>query len=143
VASPLDYLPPGSGDRLTRFARAFERLSVDQYALFAAADPDAGLRARARESVEHLIGRGSRHEAVTTAVAEFRNWATLAFSRLGGLDDVVLGSRPSAGQPRDQVRFLETLEPAVVALILWDLLPLEDRDELLGPWHDLAMAAAT
>jgi hypothetical protein len=35
------------------------------------------------------------------------------------------------------VRFLASLERAVVALILWDELSEESRMAMLGPWTDL------
>ena len=44
----------------------------------------------------------------------------------------------STGSAEDRARIATTLGEAVTALALWDDLDEADRDELLGPWEELA-----
>ena len=48
---------------------------------------------------------------------------------------LLLGTLPDRAP--DRMRFLESVERIVVALILWDELAEDDRDVLVGPWAGL------
>jgi hypothetical protein len=50
------------------------------------------------------------------------------------LTDTLMLFQSLPDRPEDRVRFLRSVERAVVAVILWDELSDGDRDALLGPW---------
>ncbi len=140
---PMDSLPAAARDRLERFADAFQGLDSDLYSAFAAAshDPDERLEALAR--VQELIGHGSRREGVLAALSEFREYAVRsATEALGGYHSVLL-TRTNQASPEERLRFLASLELAVVAVILWDEIEPDEREALLGPWEEMATRAAT
>jgi hypothetical protein len=139
---PIDALPREARDRLDRFAAAFQQLDTDVYGAFSAAshDPDERLAALAR--VQELIGPGPRRAGVLAALREFREYAVRsATEALGGYHSALL-TRANTASPEERVRFLASLELAVVAVILWDEIEPDERDELLGPWAQMATRAA-
>jgi hypothetical protein len=129
----LKGLRPEERARLERFAHAFERVNASSYALFAEVNPSPEVEAaqgRARE----VIGTGSRRNAIRAAVDAFVNHATTAYSNRTTLTDTFLMNQSLPDRAEDRVRFLATVERAVVALILWDELDEDDQASLLGPW---------
>lgn len=138
----IDSLPARTRDRLDRFAGAFELLDSDLYSAFAAASLDPDERSAALERIQELIGPGSRHAAVLAVLAEFREFAVRsATEALGGINAALL-TRTNATTPEDRVRFLSSLELAVVTVILWDEISPDERGSLLGPWEEMATQAA-
>lgn len=134
--------PAGSDERLRRFATEFERLDASAYATFATVtegDPEVE---RAAAAAAAVIGRGPRRAAVREAVDSFRDWAARAYSSRLVQTDTVLLFQSLADRAEDRVRFVASLERAVVALILWDELGPDDRLALLGPWQTMAERAA-
>ena len=134
-------LPPGSGTRLERFASAFERLDARDYILFASRRDDPRDRTAAR-AAEALMGSAGRRTAIREAVAAFVDWAARAYSNRLTQTDTVLLYQSLADRADDRVNFAASVERAVVAIILWDELPPDDRAQLLGPWEAMAERAA-
>ena len=139
---PIDRLSAEARDRLDRFAAAFQMLDSDLYPAFAATSHDPEERMAALARVQELIGRGSRREGVLAALAEFREFAVRsATEALGGANAALL-IRTNVSTPEDRVRFLASLELAVVTVILWDEIEPNERSQLLGPWEEMAAQAA-
>jgi len=135
-------LPAGAGERLERFAAAFEQLDSSVYPAFAAASHDPRERLDALERVQAIIGPGSRRAPILAALGEFRQFAVQsATSALGGANAVLL-TRANQSSPEERLRFLASLELAVVTVILWDEIEPDERETLLGPWSEMAARAA-
>ncbi len=118
-------------------------LDSDLYSVFAASSHDPEDRMAALERVQELIGRGSRREGVLAALSEFREFAVRsATEALGGANAALL-TRTNVATPEDRVRFLASLELAVVTVILWDEIEPDEREQLLGPWVEMATRAAS
>ncbi|MCI0583288.1 MAG: hypothetical protein L0227_10445 [Chloroflexi bacterium] len=139
---PIGLLPAEARRRLDRFATAFQGLDSEVYAAFAAASHDADERLAALDRIQELIGPGPRRAGVLAALAEFREFAVRsATDALGGFNSVLL-TRANASSPGERVRFLASLELAVATVILWDELEPDEREDLLGPWLEMATRAA-
>ncbi len=140
---PIARLPGEARGRLDRFADAFQQLDSELYMAFSAASHDPDERLEALDRVQELIGQGSRRAGVLAALGEFRDFAVRsATEALGGYHSVLL-TRTNASSPEERLRFLASLELAVVAVILWDEIEPDERDSLLGPWGEMATRAAT
>ena len=141
MTADLDTLPAAALGRLDRFAAAFELLESETYPAFAAASHDPVERADALVRAQELIGSGARRAGVLAALGEFREFAVRSATlALGGANSVLL-TRVNASSPEDRLRFLASLELAVVAVVLWDEIEPDERDQLLGPWADMAALA--
>ena len=133
-------LPPGAGRRLDRFAAEFERLSANDYVLFATSpDEETDLGAVARRATPPP---GPRREAMDRAIKAFLDEAARAYSRRLVQTDTVFLFQSVADRAEDRVRFAASLERALTALVAWDDLEVDDRDRLLGPWVEMAERAA-
>jgi hypothetical protein len=132
----LKDLPPGERARLERFALAFERMNASSYALFTEVNLSPEVEAAQARALE-VIGTGSRRNAIRAAVDAFVDFATTAYSNRTTLTDTFLMNQSLPDRAEDRVRFLATVERAVVALILWDELDEDDQAALLGPWGAL------
>ena len=129
----LAGLRPEERKRLERFALAFERLDASSYPLFAeqiVADDVFAAQDRALE----LLGSGARKSAVRAAIDAFVDAGSRAYSGRMSLTDTFLLYQSLPDRAEDRVKFLTTVERAVVGLILWDELDPDDRAALLGPW---------
>jgi hypothetical protein len=129
----LDGLRPAERDRLEAFAAVFDRLDAGSYSTFTEIVEAEDVPA-AREHAIARIGTGPRRATVRAAVAAFVDAATVAYSRRLALPDTFLLFQSLPDRAEDRVRFLGSVERAVVGLILWDELEDEDRIALLGPW---------
>ena len=139
---PIDALPKEVRERLDRFAAAFQGLDTDVYPAFAAASHDPDERREALARVQELIGPGPRRAAVLAALTEFREYAVRsATDALGGFHSALL-TRANSSSAEERVRFLASLELAVVTVILWDEIEPDEREDLLGPWSEMATRAA-
>jgi hypothetical protein len=119
--------------RLERFAKAFERVDASSYPIFTeTVETDAVLEAQARAI--DLVGKGRRRDAIRAAVDAFVDEGTHAYARRMSLTDTFLLFQSLPDRAEDRVRFLATVERAVVGLILWDELGDDDRAALIGPW---------
>jgi hypothetical protein len=129
----LDGLRLAERDRLEAFAAVFDRIDAGSYSTFADTTESDDVLA-AKERAVALIGSGPRREAVRAAVGAFVDAATIAYARRLPLPDTFLLYNALPDRAEDRVRFLGSIERAVVGLILWDELEDEDRVALLGPW---------
>ena len=141
-SDPIDTLPRLARERLDRFAAAFQQLDTDVYSAFSAASLDPDERREALFRVQELIGHGPRRAGVLAALTQFREYAVWsATSALGGYHSVLL-TRSNSASAEERVRFLASLELAVVTVVLWDEIAPDERDSLLGPWLQMATRAA-
>jgi hypothetical protein len=138
AAEPPAGLPRGAPGRLDRFAQAFEHLGANEYIQYATdAGQESDLSA-ARGRVNLALSDPARRASVQVAVRAFVDWAAQAYSRRLPATDTILLFQSLPDRAEDRVRLLQSLERAVIGLILWDELAPEDRDALLGPWERLA-----
>ena len=133
VMDALAALRPDERARLERFARAFEHVDASSYSTFAEY-PDQGHIDRAQAAALERVGSGGRRDAIRAAVKAFIDEATIAYSRRTSLPDTVLLFQSLPDRADDRVRFLASVERAVVGMILWDELEPDDLAALLGPW---------
>lgn len=119
--------------RLERFADAFEQIDASSYPTFTEVAETDDIRDAQQRALE-LMGTGPRREAIRTAVAAFVDEGARAYSRRMTLTDTFLLFQSLPDRAEDRVRFLATVERAVVAMVLWDELDGDDRAALLGPW---------
>jgi len=133
----LAGLRPPERERLERFALAFERIDASQYATFADVASLEDIEPAEAEAMR-LLKSGPRHDAVKAAVRAFVDEAAQAYSRRPTLTDTLFMFRSLPDRAEDRVRFLASLERAVVALILWTELSDRSRVALLGRWGWLA-----
>lgn len=129
----LAGLSPEQRRRLERFGLAFERVDASRYPTFTEIVVSDDVEAAQQRALE-LIGTGSRRRAVRAAVDAFIDEGTQAYARRASLPDTFLMFQSLPDRAEDRVRFLATIERAVVALVLWDELEDDDRAALLGPW---------
>ena len=132
VIDDLAGLRPDERERLRRFALAFERLDASGYAMFADI-PDRAAVDHAQLEAIALLSSG-RRDAVRAAVKVFVDEATVAYARRFSLPDTVLLFQSLPDRAEDRVRFLASVERAIVGLILWDELEPDDLAALIGPW---------
>lgn len=133
----LRGLRPDERKRLEAFARAFERIDASQYATFADV-PSLEDVEPAEAEATRLLGTGPRHDSVKAAVGAFIDEATQAYSRRPTLTDTLFMFRSLPDRAEDRVRFLASVERAVVALILWGELSEQSCVALLGLWAGIA-----
>ena len=119
--------------RLEAFATLFDRLDAGAYVTFAEAYETEDV-ADAKDRASELLSSGSRRDAAKAAIDAFVDEATVAYARRMPLTDTFLMYNALPDRADDRVRFLQSVERVVVALILWDELPDEDRDALVGAW---------
>ena len=137
----VDALPVVSRARLDRFAAAFQALDTEVYSAFSAASLDPDERRDALVQVQELIGQGPRRAAVLAALGQFRDYAVWsATNALGGYHSALL-TRTNAASAEERMRFLASLELAVVTVILWDEIEPDEREAMLGPWFEMATRA--
>ena len=129
----LAGLRPEERKRLEAFATLFDRIDASSYATFAESSEAPEVRA-AKERANELLGSGARRNAVRSAITAFVDAATVAYSRRLPLPDTIMVFNSLPDRPAERVHFLNSVELAVVAVILWDELDDEDRVALLGPW---------
>ena len=133
----LAGLRPDERQRLERFADAFEHIDASQYVTFADVPSLEDVELAEAEATQ-LLGDRARHDAVKAAVGAFVDEATQAYSRRPTLTDTLLMFQSLPDRAEDRVRFLASVERAVVALILWDELSEGSRVALLGLWGGVA-----
>ena len=137
MATGVDELPPDARERLERFGRALERLSVEDLQLYAVRqrEPAHGLAVEAAAAAATAAGLDGGIDGAREAIVEYLGRAygnaQLRTSWVG------LNSSPSLGPTDDRVRVLRSAGDAVAAIVLWDRLDDADRAELLGAWANL------
>lgn len=133
---PLAALRPTERSRLERFATVFDRLDASQYATLTRSSEPPGVEAAQARAQELVGSNGRRRDAVRGAIQVFTDAATVAYARRMPLPDTMLLYNSLPDRAEDRMRFLQSVERAVVALILWDDLDDEDRVALVGTWVD-------
>ena len=129
----LAGLRPAERKRLEAFALAFEHLDASSYPMFAEQVVSDEVLAAQDRAIE-LLGSGARKSAVRAAIDAFVDAGTRAYSGRMSLTDTFLLYQSLPDRAEDRVKFLTTVERAVVGLILWDELDEDDRVALIGPW---------
>jgi hypothetical protein len=132
-------LRPDERARLDRFARTFDGLDPLVYENFAPAPVDADTVEAARLAAMRAIGSGeTRRDAVKAAVQQFVGAADRAIADRREYPSILLTGRFSGPRAADRAAVLQSLERAVVAVVVWDELTVDERDVLLGPWAAIA-----
>ena len=129
----LDGLRPAERERLERFAALFDRIDAKSYITLTEATERDGVTEAQERALEHM-GSGRRRDAIRAAARAFIDAATVAYARRTPMTDILFMFNSLPDRAEDRVRFLASVERAVVALILWDELDDPDRVALLGPW---------
>ena len=129
----LAGLRPAERARLDAFARAFDRVAAEQYPSFTEVAPGPEVTLAQEHAVE-LLASDARRRAVRASVDAFVDAGSQAYSRRTSMTDVFLLFQSLPDRAEDRVRFLATVERAVVGLVLWDELEADDRAALVGPW---------
>jgi hypothetical protein len=133
----LGGLPADARGRLDTFARALERVHVDDLSLYA-----ARLRQPAHRRATEAAALAAAEAGLTAIVdsvrraifdSVLREFATaqLRVSYVG------VNSAPGLGPTDERVRIMRSLGDAVAAIVLGDRLDRHHRDELLGLWARL------
>ncbi len=134
---PIADLPQEVRQRLEIFISKVERIGLDSLPMYAAR-PLGSDHQRAIENAESLANVHRRSEAVATvreksfAYLERRFADAQLRTSVGGLNWI------GTGRVEDRARVAVSLGEAFTAIALWDLLDEDDRDEMLGPWAELA-----
>lgn len=134
-------LEPTAADRLDRFAEAFHTLDASMYPAFAASSLDPAERRIALDRVQTLIGDGPRRGPILEALRDFREFAVQSATQALGGANAVLQTRSNPSSAEERLRFLASLELAVVVVLLWDEIEPDEREDLLGPWAEMATRA--
>jgi hypothetical protein len=133
----LDRLPADARERLDAFARAVERIPVDDLPLHVARvrQPRHRRAVERSELVASEVGLGEALRAAREAMigglmrelanGQFRVW-------LGGVQ-----MAPNLGPVDERVRIAQSVSDAVTAIVLGDRLEADVRAELLGLWDRL------
>ena len=129
----LAGLRPEERRRLEQFAHAFDRLDASSYPLFTEQVVSDEVFTAQQEALR-VIGSGGRKSAIRAAIDAFVDAGSRAYSGRMSLTDTFLLYQSLPDRAEDRVKFLTTVERAVVGLILWDELDPDDRAALLGPW---------
>jgi hypothetical protein len=129
----LAVLRPAERARLDAFARAFDRVAAEQYPSFTETAPGPEVATAQQHAIERLSS-DRRRKAVRAAVEAFVDAGSQAYSRRTSMTDVFLLFQSLPDRAEDRVRFLASVERAVVGLVLWDELDPDDRAALVGPW---------
>ena len=137
LADALDRLPPDARARLDGFAKALERVHVDELPLDTnrLRQPD---HRRALEAAALVARTDGLDESVETARRVLvdgilREYAgALYWASWGGLNPP-----PGLGATDDRVLVLQSVGEAVMAIVLWERLDAPDQAELLGLWARL------
>jgi hypothetical protein len=120
--------------RLERFLQQVERLSLEEMRALSARPAEASSHEQATLEAERVAIMSDRRKEIQKARRGIRDWV------LGAQRPAAIGANVGIGfdQPVDRLEIALSLQDAATALMLWDLLPDGDRDELVGPWQSLA-----
>jgi hypothetical protein len=137
AADGLDGLGPDSFARLDWFARAIDRVHVDDLALYAARP-----RQPAHRRAVEAAAVAARSAGLEAAIDDARRAVTDDILRefaSAQLRLTVAGqnSALAMGPADERVAVMRSLGDAIAAIVLWDRLDEADRAELLGLWARL------
>jgi len=132
-------VPPAIEQRVARFAGRLERTSLDELRLLAARPDDPTAHREAVDRARLEAAMNGREAAVDRARRNLEDWVLRIYNERQ-YQATLMGSNwdRSLGPARDRAEIAAALRDAFMAVVLWDLLSEEDRDELLGPWGRLA-----
>ena len=122
---------------------AFEDVDPLDYEIFAGTTASEDELETARAAALRVVGSSSRREAVERAIQAFTGSAERAMAERSFHPILLYAGAARSPRVEDRARLLQSLERAVVAVILWDELDETERDVLLGPWARLADRAMT
>jgi len=127
--------------RLDRFAGRIDRLGTDDVFLFAAQPLDATAHDDARLAAQSAAIAHSRTAALKDARQRAHEWISRFLSAYHPRGHLMgeAGWSPTVRSAVDRSTLMASLADAITAIVTWDLLSEEDRDELLGPWARLAL----
>lgn len=136
-AGALDRLSADARDRLESFARALERVHVDDLPLHVARRRQPRHR-RAVESAALAARDAGLEPGVDAACRAVRGYVLRAYAD-AAFRPTIAGFAGTASQadPEERLRILRSLDEAVTALVLGDRLDADIRGELLGLWDRL------
>jgi hypothetical protein len=137
----LDALPGPTRARLGRFAIEFERLSANDYALFATRAADEPAVDQAFTAALDSLGGRSQQDAARAAAATFVEWAVQGYARRLTLPDTILLYQSLPDRPEDRIRLARAIQAAVIAVVAWDDLDTESLGVLVGPFLEMAERA--
>ena len=134
-------LPADVLRRLDRFAGRVDRLGSDDVFLFAARPFDADAHDDARLAAESAAIAHGRAAALNDARQRAHDWISRFLSRYHPRGHLMgeAGWSPTVRSADDRSTLMSSVADAITAMVTWDLLSEEDRDELLGPWARLAI----
>ena len=139
--APGDGFSSGSRRRLDRFADLFDDVAAEDLVLFAGpASPDAALSA-AMSSADRVLGAGGERAATKRAIQSFVKAAEVRYVEEFGVTKLLGIGAKQTSSAADRVRVFQSLERAVVALVLWDRLGPDEQSALAGPWRELVERA--
>jgi hypothetical protein len=135
----LDRLPASTRRRLQAFAARLERMRLADLPVYARRTIEPG-HDDALAIAHEAAGQNGLERAVEQARIAIEAYVERQFA--DGLDrptgfGLNRGMDGGLGRTDDRVRVIRTLREAVTALVLWDLLDEDVRDEILGPWAAL------
>ncbi len=137
AADPLDRLPQDARARLDGFAKALERVHVDDLPLYTNRwrQPAHRRALEAAALVARTDGLDESVEAARRALVDgiLREYAVAQYR----VSWIGMNTPPGLGPTDDRVRVLQSLGEAVMAIVLWERLDAADQAELLGLWARL------
>jgi len=132
----LTALPAETRAALDAFARALERVRIDDLPLYVTReteDHEEAVRTAERVAIEAGLGDavGTARRAIADSVMQEYAQSQYRASIIG------LNTSPSMGPSDDRVRVARSLGDAVAAIVLWSHLEEATQAELLGLWDRL------
>ena len=131
----LERLPDDARARLDGFARALERVHVDDLPGHVAWPREPGHRQAVERAA--VVARAAGLEDVVDAARRALSEAILREYAGAQIRVSVFGLNSPASTGEDSVRVLRSLGDAVTAIVLGDRLDAADQGELLGLWDRL------
>ena len=137
AADALDRLPTDARQRLDVFAKALERVHVDDLPLYLARRRQPRHR-RAVEGAALTAREAGLERSVDAARRTVREYVIRAYAA-SELRTAYAGlpGGPTLADPEERLRILRSLDDAVAALVLGERIDADTRGELLGLWDRL------
>jgi hypothetical protein len=140
VPDPEDVfrrLPADDRRRLARFVERLERTSVEMMLTLAARPLDAGAHAASIDRADQAARDCLRTDAVAQVRADADEWVLRLYNSSTTQPGWYEANWGRPGTAGDRANLAASMGDALIALVVWDRLDEEDRDELLGPFATL------